>query len=144
TFDQEKQVSFIRRAATDLSELVNDLLDLSKVEAGKIIIRPTEFEVKDLFGALRGMLKPLLAHNSSINLVFDDAVGIPPIFTDESKLSQILRNFISNAIKYTEKGEVRVKATYRSDKVVVISVTDTGIGIAPEDLSKIFEEFVQI
>jgi signal transduction histidine kinase/CheY-like chemotaxis protein len=142
--DQEKQVSFIRRAATDLSELVNDLLDLSKVEAGKIIIRPSEFEVKDMFGALRGMLRPLLAHNSSINLVFDDASGVPPIFTDESKLSQILRNFISNALKYTEKGEVRVSATYRADKVIVLSVKDTGIGIAHEDLLRIFEEFTQI
>ena len=144
SFDQEKQVSFIRRAASDLSELVNDLLDLSKVEAGKIIIRPTEFEVTDTFGALRGMLRPLLAHNSSINLVFEEATGIPTIYTDESKLSQILRNFISNALKYTEKGEVRVKATYRDDKVVVISVSDTGIGIAQGDLLTIFEEFTQI
>ena len=144
TLDQEKQVAFIRRAASDLSELVNDLLDLSKVEAGKIIIRPTEFEIKDMFGALRGMLRPLLAHNSSINLVFEEVIGIPPVYTDESKLSQILRNFISNALKYTEKGEVRVKATYRDDKVVVISVSDTGIGIAQGDLLTIFEEFTQI
>ena len=144
SFDQEKQVSFIRRAASDLSELVNDLLDLSKVEAGKIIIRPTEFEIKDMFGALRGMLRPLLAHNSSINLIFEDVTEVPTVFTDESKLSQILRNFISNALKYTEKGEVRVKATYRDDKVVVISVSDTGIGIAQSDLLMIFEEFTQI
>jgi signal transduction histidine kinase/CheY-like chemotaxis protein len=144
SFDQEKQVSFIRRAATDLSELVNDLLDLSKVEAGKIIIRPTEFEIIDMFGALRGMLRPLLAHNSSINLIFEEVTGIPTIYTDESKLSQILRNFISNALKYTEKGEVRVKAAYRDDKVVVISVSDTGIGIAQADLLTIFEEFTQI
>ncbi|MES2310076.1 MAG: ATP-binding protein [Verrucomicrobiota bacterium] len=144
TFDQEKQVTFIRRAATDLSELVNDLLDLSKVEAGKITIRPTEFEIKDLFGALRGMLRPLLSHNSSIQLVFENVDNIPPIFTDESKLSQILRNFISNAIKYTEKGEVRISASYREDKTIVISVKDTGIGIAADDLARIFEEFTQI
>src|SRR6202012_793524 len=95
--DQEKQVSFIRKAATDLSELVNDLLDLSKVEAGKIVIRPSEFEIKDMFGALRGMLRPLLAHNQSIDLIFEEPIGVPSIFTDEAKVSQILRNFISNA-----------------------------------------------
>ncbi|HEY8967214.1 MAG TPA: ATP-binding protein, partial [Candidatus Methylacidiphilales bacterium] len=87
---------------------------------------------------------PLLAHNSSINLVFDDAEGIPPMFTDESKVSQILRNFVSNAIKFTEKGEVRVSACHRPDNVIAISVADTGIGIAPEDLPRLFEEFTQI
>ncbi|SDU03202.1 Signal transduction histidine kinase [Verrucomicrobium sp. GAS474] len=144
TFDQEKQVFFIRRAASDLSELVNDLLDLSKVEAGKIVIRPSEFEIKDMFGALRGMLRPLLAHNSSISLVFDEAEGFPPLFTDESKVSQILRNFISNAIKFTEKGEVRISAALRPDNTIHLSVRDTGIGIANGDLLTIFEEFTQI
>jgi signal transduction histidine kinase/CheY-like chemotaxis protein len=142
--DQEKQVSFIRKAASDLSELVNDLLDLSKVEAGKVSIRPTEFEIKDMFGALRGMLRPLLSHNTSIDLVFDEPKGIPAIYTDEAKVSQILRNFIANALKYTERGEVRVSATLREDNVVVISVKDTGIGIAPEDVQRIFDEFVQV
>jgi signal transduction histidine kinase/CheY-like chemotaxis protein len=144
TLDQEKQVTFIRRGASDLSELVNDLLDLSKVEAGKIVIRASEFEIKDMFGALRGMLRPLLAHNTSINLHFEEASNIPPIYTDEAKLSQILRNFISNALKYTDKGEVRVSAVSRPDQVVVISVADTGIGIASEDQSRIFEEFIQV
>ncbi|HSI85757.1 MAG: ATP-binding protein [Candidatus Methylacidiphilales bacterium] len=151
--EQEKQVSFIRRAATDLSELVNDLLDLSKVEAGKITIRPTEFSISDLFGALRGMLRPLLTHNSSINLIFDEPRDVPVMFTDESKVSQILRNFISNAIKYTERGEIRVTASAktindpgadREAKLVTISVADTGIGIAEEDIGRIFDEFTQV
>jgi signal transduction histidine kinase len=91
-------------------ELVNDLLDLAKVEAGKIVIHPNEFEVSELFGALRGMLRPLLAYNSSISLIFEEPVGIPTLYTDDGKVAQILRNFISNAIKYTEKGEVRIAA----------------------------------
>jgi signal transduction histidine kinase/CheY-like chemotaxis protein len=144
TGEQEKQVNFIKRAANDLSELVNDLLDLAKVEAGKIVMRPTEFAVGDLFGALRGMLRPLLAHNSSIALVFDEPAGIPLLKTDESKVSQILRNFISNAIKYTETGEIRVSAAMAADNVVVISVADTGVGIAAEDQAYIFEEFTQV
>ncbi len=144
TSEQEKQLGFIRRGATDLSELVNDLLDLSKVEAGKVEIRPTQFTVADLFGALRGMLRPLLAHNSSINLVFEEAPGIPALFTDESKLAQILRNFISNAIKFTENGEVRVSARVEGDDTLVIAVADTGVGIRPEDQERIFEEFTQV
>ncbi|MFO1498788.1 MAG: histidine kinase dimerization/phospho-acceptor domain-containing protein [Verrucomicrobiota bacterium] len=88
TPEQEKQVNFIHKAASDLSEIVNDLLDLAKVEAGKIAVRPTHFEVNDLFGALRGMLRPLLAHNSSVSLLFDDPIGVPTLLTDESKVSQ--------------------------------------------------------
>jgi signal transduction histidine kinase len=92
--EQEKQVKFIRKSAQDLTDLVNDLLDLAKVEAGKVTIRPTNFEIPSLFAALRGMLRPLLIQNSSVNLVFDDPVDLPALFTDEAKVSQILRNFI--------------------------------------------------
>ncbi len=143
TPDQEKQVIFIEKAAEGLSELVNDLLDLAKVEAGKLIVHPTKFELSDLFGTLRGMLRPLLAHNSSIALIFEEPIGIPTLYTDEGKVAQILRNFISNALKFTEKGEVRV-AAIRSDDTITFSVADTGIGIAPENQERIFEDFIQI
>jgi signal transduction histidine kinase/CheY-like chemotaxis protein len=142
--EQEKQVNFIRRSAQDLTDLVNDLLDLAKVEAGRVTIRPTAFAVESLFSALRGMLRPLLAQNSSVTLVFDDPVGIPELFTDEAKVSQVLRNFISNALKFTERGEVRVAVRAGHDNTVVFSVTDTGIGIAPDDQVRIFKEWEQI
>ncbi len=106
---QKDEVYYIRRSATQLAELVDDLLDLAKVEAGKIEVSPTVFEVRDLFSALRGMLRPLLI-NDALSLVFEEPDGLPPICSDERKLSQILRNFISNALKYTERGEVRVAA----------------------------------
>ncbi|MGB5960058.1 MAG: ATP-binding protein [Coleofasciculaceae cyanobacterium] len=143
TSEQEKQVNFIKKAAQSLSELVNDLLDLAKVEAGKIVVHPNSFEVAELFGTLRGMLRPLLAHNSSIALVFEEPQDIPTLHTDEGKVAQILRNFISNALKYTEVGEVRVSAEVVGDSVT-FAVADTGIGIAPEDQQRIFEEYIQI
>ena len=144
TSEQEVQVGFIRQSAESLSELVNDLLDLAKVEAGKIDVHPAEFDISSLFGALRGMLRPLLV-SSKLNLVFEQPEGIPPLYTDEGKVSQILRNFISNALKYTEVGEVRVCADYsETESVVRFRVSDTGIGIAPEDQEAIFEEFKQI
>lgn len=142
--EQERQIGYIRRSAESLSELVNDLLDLAKVEAGKVSVRPTEFRVADLFGALRGMLKPLLAANQSVSLVFESVDHLPPLNTDEGKVAQILRNLISNALKYTEKGEVRVTAECAAYGAVVFSVADTGIGIAPEDQERIFEEYSQI
>jgi signal transduction histidine kinase/DNA-binding response OmpR family regulator len=144
TGEQEKQITLIRRAAEGLTELVNDLLDLAKVEAGKVTVQPIEFQVQTLFGALRGMLRPLLAHNSSVSLVFEDCEHLPPLHTDESKVSQILRNFTSNALKFTQQGEVRVSATLGPDDMIVFTVTDTGIGIAPEDQPLIFEDFTQV
>jgi signal transduction histidine kinase/CheY-like chemotaxis protein len=144
TTEQEKQVGFIRRSAQDLTDLVNDLLDLAKVEAGKVNIRPYRFQVASLFAALRGMLRPLLTQNSSINLVFEDADELPEIYSDEAKISQILRNFISNALKFTERGEVRVTAKAGHNDTIVFAVQDTGIGIAAEDRERIFEEWTQV
>jgi signal transduction histidine kinase len=144
TTEQETQVRFIRKAAENLTELVDDLLDLAKVEAGKTVVAASEFTAASLFGALRGMLRPLLV-GDAVALVFDDASDVPPLDTDEAKVSQILRNFISNAIKFTERGEVRVWAT--ADAVadtVKFHVRDTGIGIAASDLELIFQEFGQV
>jgi signal transduction histidine kinase/ActR/RegA family two-component response regulator len=203
TSEQEKQVSFINRSAQSLTELVNDLLDIAKVEAGKFDVCISTVEVADLFGALRVIMRPLLAQKNDVELIFEDiSPEIASFQTDEGKVSQILRNLISNAIKYTERGEVRVsvgkrgeererpsedkedKGTRRqgdkrdkedkADKAdkgenymkvspipnpqspitnhqspipnqfVVFSVVDTGLGIAPEDRDRIFEEFVRL
>lgn len=144
TPEQEKQVGFIRRAAADLAHLVDDLLDIAKVEAGKVTVRPQTFSLQDLFNSLRGTLRPLLSQNASVNLVFEDPEGIPDLYTDEAKLTQVLRNFISNALKYTERGEVRVNAHMQGPDHVLISVADTGIGIAPENQARVFQEFEQV
>jgi signal transduction histidine kinase len=142
--EQERQIGYIRRSAENLLELVNDLLDLSKVEAGKIEVKPTRFTVASLFGALRGALRPLLTA-PAVELIFDAGDDLPELHTDEAKVAQILRNLISNALKFTESGEVRVTARYGADDGMVrFTVRDTGIGIAPQNLDKIFEEFSQI
>jgi signal transduction histidine kinase/CheY-like chemotaxis protein len=142
--EQERQVGYIRRSAESLLELVNDLLDLSKVEAGKVDVKAASFKVSSLFGALRGALKPLLV-SPSVELIFDSAEDMPDLVTDEAKVAQILRNLISNALKFTEKGEVRVRAQYEAEPgLAIFSVRDTGIGISPEDQKRIFEEFSQV
>ena len=142
--EQERQASYIRQSAESLLELVNDLLDLSKVEAGKVEVKPRPFTVKELFGALRGALRPL-QNNRAVELFFDSDDQLPELFTDEAKVAQILRNLISNALKCTELGEVRVSALHDPDnRLMIFSVHDTGIGIAPQDQERIFEEFEQI
>jgi len=143
TQEQERQVQYIESSARDLQEMVNDLLDLAKVEAGKIKIRPKSFEVHELFSALKGMLKPLLAGNTSVELIFEAAPDMQPLFTDEGKVSQILRNLISNALKFTPNGRVTVSAE-QIDRNVRFTVGDTGIGIAPEHFETVFMEFSQV
>ena len=140
--EQERQVAFIQQNATEFAEMVDDLLDLAKVEAGRVEISPAWFEMVDLFSALRGMFKPVLT-NPAVHLVFEEPQDVPKLYTDDQKLSQILRNFISNALKFTPKGEVRVGARLEG-ALVTFSVSDTGIGIAPEFHASIFEDFSQV
>lgn len=144
TTEQQRQVDYIRRSAQTLLELVNDLLDLAKVEAGRLDVRPAEFTVTDLFASLRGSLRPLL-NNPAVNLVFDEAPGLPVLLADEQKVAQVLRNLVSNALKFTEAGHVHVRAR-QDDRHphMVFEVEDTGIGIAAEAIEMIFEEFGQV
>ncbi len=142
--EQEKQVRFIMKGAESLNELVDDLLDLAKIEAGKIDVRPVAFDVGEMFSALRGMLRPLLV-STKVELLFDEPEQPIAMMTDEAKLSQILRNFISNALKFTEAGHVKVRATLLPNgDAVRFEVEDTGIGIAQEHHQIVFEEFSQV
>lgn len=144
TPEQEKQVSYIRQAAEQLATMVDDLLDLRKVESGKLQLRLETFTASELFGALRGMFKPLSVKDT-VSLTFEDGAGLPELHTDQGKVSQILRNLISNALKFTEAGSVRVSAKLAADAhTIVFSVADTGIGIARENHRRVFEEFSQV
>lgn len=143
TPEQERQVEFIQMTCQEFSNMVDDLLDLAKIEAGRVDISPEWFEMMDLFTALRGMFKPIL-DNDQLSLVFEEAEGLTRLYTDDRKLSQILRNFISNALKFTARGEVRVSAVREAGDMVRFSVSDTGIGIAQEHISALFNDFTQV
>ena len=143
TVEQEKQVRFIESTAEEFAEMVNDLLDLAKVEAGRVEISPAWFEMVDLFTALRGMFRPVLT-NPAVTLVFEEPRQSSRLYTDDKKLSQILRNFISNALKFTLKGEVRVSAQENADETITFAVADSGIGIDPQLHLAIFQDFVQV
>jgi signal transduction histidine kinase len=150
--EQEKQVGFILRSAQTLSEMVNDLLDLAKIEAGKTTLKLSEVSVQETLAALRGMFRPM-ATNERVALVFDlpeaEGAEMLRLRTDEGKLAQILRNFISNALKFTEAGSVTVSAKRQpgsdgEDDEIVFSVADTGIGIAPEHHQLVMQEWGQV
>lgn len=142
--EQQRQVALIKRSAQNLLGWVNDLLDLAKVEAGRMVVRPTPFTAQELMTGLRGIMRPLVV-NPRVALVFEEAPSIK-LHTDEGKLGQILRNFISNALKFTDSGEVRVGVVVDETRPERLRffVRDTGVGLDPADHMRIFEEFVQI
>ncbi|CAH0259071.1 MULTISPECIES: ATP-binding protein [unclassified Pseudomonas] len=141
--EQHRQVAFVSTAARELSDMVDDLLDLAKIEAGRISISPAWFDMFDLFSALRGMFRPIV-DASAVDLIFEEPVGLPRLYTDDKKLAQILRNFISNSLKFTARGEVRVSARLEGTDRIRFAVSDTGIGIAAELHDDLFEDFSQI
>jgi len=138
-----RAIEMMRQSTDTLSDLVNDWLDLAKIEAGRTEIRVDVFSAEDLWGALRGVFRPIET-DDDVSLVFEPVPTLPLLQSDEAKVAQILRNFISNALKFTERGEVRVSAREGTGETVVFTVTDTGIGIAPEHMDRVFEEFAQI
>jgi len=141
--EQHKQMEFIRGSAEQLTAMVDDLLDLAAAEAGKVVMRLEKFQVGDFVSALRGTLRPLVPAGGAVDLVFVDPPADLQMETDQSKLGQIVRNLVSNALKFTERGTVEVSVDTRQDDVI-FTVHDTGIGIAEENFERIFEEFGQI
>ena len=141
--EQQLQVGFISSATRELSDMVDDLLDLAKIEAGRINISPAWFDMLDLFAALRGMFRPIV-DMGAVDLIFEEPQGLPQLYTDDKKLAQILRNFIANALKFTLRGEIRVSARLHGNDRVRFAVSDSGIGIAPELLGALFEDFAQV
>ena len=140
--EQATQVAFIRRVASDQLRLVGDLLDIAKIEAGRLELELADVALSELFVLLRGQLRPLMK-SADAELRFEFPSTPVTLHTDEGKLMQVLRNLVSNAVKFTPRGEVIVSAEPVGDDVR-FEVRDTGIGIAPEDLPRIFDEFVQI
>ena len=141
--EHQKQLGFIVRAGESLLSMVTELLDLARIEAGKIAVNPGPVVVADVMTSLRGLIRPLMTR-PEVTLVIEDADPSLGIETDEGRLSQILRNLLTNAVKFTERGEVRASVAPEADGWTRFTVSDTGIGIAAEDQERIFVEFEQV
>ncbi|HNT73683.1 MAG TPA: histidine kinase N-terminal 7TM domain-containing protein [Anaerolineae bacterium] len=160
TDDQRENLETINRSGQHLLTLINDVLEMSKIEAGRTTLNPQSFDLHRLLEALESMFH-LRATNKGLQLIFDCAADVPQyVRTDESKLRQVLINLLSNAIKFTPEGGVTLRV--RSEELGVRSeespnsylltpnsyllhfeVQDTGVGIAPDELAKLFDPFVQ-
>jgi len=142
TSEQLYQVQLIRSSAGTLLTLVNELLDVAKAEAGRLPVDPVQVDLPALLTRLRSLVRPL-ADSGKVNLVVSGEDAPATVLTDELALTGILRNLLSNGIKYTNSGEVRLSVR-TLDSRLEISVADTGIGIAPAQHERVFEEFYQV
>ncbi len=140
---QVQPLERVQRAAQHLLELVNDVLDLSKIEAGRIEMEPEETDVPRLLAELMDTVRPA-AHEQGTELVRAQDGGCGSILTDPRRLRQIILNLLSNAIKFGEGQPVTVTCRGAADGGVEIDVEDQGRGIAPEHQERVFEEFVQV
>ena len=140
---QRRYVGHIQSSGRTLLNLINDVLDLAKIESGKMGVHPTEFSIADLIERSVGAMLPL-AEKKNIDLGWEVDPELPVLLQDLGKLQQILSNLLSNAIKFTpEGGRVRVRAEVRDPEHFGLTVSDTGIGIPLEDQERIFEKFRQ-
>ncbi|MFA5958632.1 ATP-binding protein [Hyphomicrobium sp.] len=135
-----KGVRVIRRSAEHLSGLIDGLLDISKVEAGRLELSLSEVRIREFLDQLADMFR-LQANSKGIEFVFEGATSLPPVVrTDEKRLRQVLINLLSNAVKFTDTGRVALRVAYRS-QVAEFEIEDTGIGIMPGDIERVFEPF---
>ena len=140
---QKRYASNIRKSGRLLLDLINNILDLAKLEAGKMEAIPVEFKIEQLASNLCDMVRGL-AEKKNIQLVLCSEDGLPGAFQDQIKIRQVLTNLLSNAIKFTpEGGRINVTVEQTADEEMMIKVTDTGVGIAEDDQEIVFEKFRQ-
>ncbi len=140
--EQHKQLSMVQSSARHLLSLVNDVLDISKIEADQVTLSIESFELKTSIENMVKLVSPL-AEKKGLELSIEISDGIGTITTDKRRMEQIILNLLNNAIKFTEKGNVHVFCQIENDHYL-ISVSDSGIGIQPEEIPKIFQPFHQI
>ena len=140
---QQRYVKNIQTSGRVLLEMINDILDLAKIESGKMEVRLSDFRIEHVITAQCDMARPL-AERKNIDLETQIEPGLPDLFQDQAKVQQILNNLLSNAIKFTpEGGRIVISASRASGSEMLLKVTDTGVGIADEDQVAVFEKFRQ-
>ncbi len=140
---QRRYVQNIQKSGKMLLDMINDILDLAKIESGKMDVRPSEFRVEQVISAQCDMARPL-AERKNLDLDCDVESSLPELFQDQGKVQQVLNNLLSNAIKFTpDGGRIVVSARRSPGDELLLTVTDTGVGISEEDQTQIFEKFRQ-
>jgi signal transduction histidine kinase len=144
TDPQRKSLTRIDSNAKHLLALINDILDITRIEAGRMPLNATTFRVGELFEEVQSELEPIIKR-SNLAVVTKQRGNVPPVRSDRQKVKQIVLNLLSNALKFTPAGSVTMTASFDARKrEVAIAVKDTGVGIPHEDQAKVFEDFRQL
>lgn len=133
----------VLRSGRQLLHLINDALEISRYDAGQMKLQPERVNLRELINYVYEMLEPL-AHNKNLQIIVDDNRAPKHVVTDSLRLQQIITNLVSNAIRYTDSGTIKIKCETLDDEKWVLAVSDTGIGIEPEDQAKAFEPYVRV
>lgn len=145
--EQRRNLKTIERSGTHLLSLINDILDMSKIEAGRAELNPAPFDLHEMLQSLEGMFT-VKAKEKGLTLIFDAAPDVPQyVIADEGKLRQVIVNLVGNALKFTEKGGATLRTRARPEagggSRLLFEVEDTGVGIAPDEIESLFQPFVQ-
>ena len=140
--EQRKQLTLVKNNAHHLLSLINDVLDISKIEAGKVELSIEEFSLNEVMNTIAASFSPQV-RDKGIELLTDMASGIH-LVSDKRRVHQILMNLISNAVKFTDQGSIRISARVSKEDQVEIRVSDTGVGIKPEAMQVLFQPFQQV
>jgi len=140
--EQGKQLTMVKVNANHLLSLINDILDVSKIEAGKVKLSLDEFRLEDVVAEVVEALSPA-AREKGLELLVEVPEGIT-LFSDRRRVEQVLMNLLSNAVKFTDQGSVKIAARVPGDGRIEVSVIDTGTGIKEEDMVRLFQPFQQV
>lgn len=140
--EQKKQLGMTRKSARHLLSLINDILDLSKIEAGQLNLSSDKFKISDVIQNVLDLLKPS-AQSKNLLLTASIDPNLTEIVSDKFRVQQVVINLVNNALKFTNRGSVHVEA-FQKDQKVIIKVTDTGIGIEPNQIDSLFKPFFQV
>lgn len=140
--EQKKQLGMVSDSAEHLLALINDVLDISKIEAGQLKVACEPFDLRPILEKVARSVRPM-AESKGLGMHLDIDPGVGNVVADPRRVEQVTLNLLSNAIKFTDRGDIWIRAS-TGEQEVTVSVTDTGIGIAPENLDKLFRPFTQI
>jgi len=127
-----------------LLHLINDVLDMAKIESGRMNLNPERFKVHDVLDEVNSITSTLASERNTSLFIEEDSDQEVEIFADNTRLRQVMINLVNNAIKFTESGKIAIRASKQDSSTVLITVKDTGLGIPPEQLEDIFQEFTQV